>query len=334
MTRQFQSPYDWHQTLYHDTLSTGLLWEVVFSMKTNQLGNSNLYVSEIGLGTMSLGTDRAKAIALIHEAIDNGVNFIDTADLYDFGLNEEIVGEALRDRRDSVILATKAGNHWEEGKEGWFWDPSKKHIKSALKESLRRLKTDHLDLFQLHGGTLEDPIDETIEAFDELKKEGVILEYGISSIRPNVIREFVKRSSIASVMMQYSILDRRPEEEILDLLHANNISVIARGPLAKGMLTDNFEEKVKEDGFLDYSKFEVLETANQLAELKGDSRNMTQTSLRYALAHPAVATVIPGASKSEQLLANLTAQNAPKLTPEEVKNIRQISKENKYDKHR
>ncbi|WP_165996424.1 aldo/keto reductase [Bacillus sp. Cs-700] len=303
-------------------------------MKTNQIGNSKLHVSEIGLGTMSLGTDRAKAVSLIHEAIDNGVTFIDTADLYDFGLNEEIVGEALRDRRDSVVLATKAGNHFEEGKEGWFWDPSKKHIKGALKESLRRLKTDHIDLFQLHGGTIEDPIDETIEAFEELKSEGLIIEYGISSIRPNVIREFVKKSSIASVMMQYSILDRRPEEEMLDLLHNNNISVIARGPLAKGMLTDQYDEKIKEDGFLDYSKFDVLETVKQLNEIKGNKRNMTQTALKYALAHPAVATVIPGASRSKQLLANITAQNAPDLTPDEVQKIRDVSKKNVYDKHR
>lgn len=303
-------------------------------MKTNQIGNSKLHVSEIGLGTMSLGTDRAKAVSLIHEAIDNGVTFIDTADLYDFGLNEEIVGEALRDRRDSVVLATKAGNHFEEGKEGWYWDPSKKHIKGALKDSLRRLKTDHIDLFQLHGGTIEDPIDETIEAFEELKSEGLIIEYGISSIRPNVIREFVKKSSIASVMMQYSILDRRPEEEMLDLLHDNNISVIARGPLAKGMLTDRYEEKIKEDGFLDYSKFDVLETVKQLNEIKGDKRNMTQTALKYALAHPAVATVIPGASRSEQLLANITAQNAPDLTPDEVQKVRDVSKKNVYDKHR
>ncbi|QHA92397.1 aldo/keto reductase [Bacillus sp. N1-1] len=303
-------------------------------MKTNQIGNSKLHVSEIGLGTMSLGTDRAKAVSLIHEAVDNGVTFIDTADLYDFGLNEEIVGEALRDRRDSVVLATKAGNHFEEGKEGWYWDPSKKHIKGALKDSLRRLKTDHIDLFQLHGGTIEDPIDETIEAFEELKSEGLIIEYGISSIRPNVIREFVKKSSIASVMMQYSILDRRPEEEMLDLLHDNNISVIARGPLAKGMLTDRYEEKIKEDGFLDYSKFDVLETVKQLNEIKGDKRNMTQTALKYALAHPAVATVIPGASRSEQLLANITAQNAPDLTPDEVQKVRDVSKKNVYDKHR
>ncbi|MCA0990870.1 aldo/keto reductase [Guptibacillus hwajinpoensis] len=303
-------------------------------MKTNQIGNSKLHVSEIGLGTMSLGTDRAKAVSLIHEAIDNGVTFIDTADLYDFGLNEEIVGEALRDRRDSVVLATKAGNHFEEGKEGWYWDPSKKHIKGALKDSLRRLKTDHIDLFQLHGGTIEDPIDETIEAFEELKSEGLIIEYGISSIRPNVIREFVKKSSIASVMMQYSILDRRPEEEMLDLLHNHNISVIARGPLAKGMLTDRYDEKIKEDGFLDYSKFDVHETVKQLNEIKGDKRNLTQTALKYALAHPAVATVIPGASRSEQLLANITAQNAPDLTPDEVQKIRDVSKKNVYDKHR
>ncbi|WP_377888695.1 aldo/keto reductase [Alkalihalobacillus sp. R86527] len=303
-------------------------------MKKNQLGQSNLHVSEIGFGTMSIGTDQEMGISLIHEAIDNGVNFIDTADLYEFGLNEEIVGKALQDRRDSVILSSKGGNHWENGKEGWFWDPSKKHIKDACKQSLKRLKTDYLDLYQLHGGTIEDPIDETIQAFEELKQEGLIREYGISSIRPNVIREYVQRSSIASVMMQYSILDRRPEEEMLDLLHKHNISVIARGPLAKGMLTDRFEDKVKDQGFLTHSKDEVLEMARKLSDIQGNDRNMTQTALRYTLAHPAVATAIPGASKSEQLLSNLTAQNSPELTQNEINDIQSISKAITYDKHR
>src|SRR5699024_6403991 len=92
------------------------------------------------------------------------------------------------------------------------WDPSKKHIKTAVKQSLQRLHTDYIDLYQLHGGTIDDPIDETIEAFEELKTEGLIREYGISSIRPNVIKQYIEKSSIRSVMMQYNLLDRRPEE--------------------------------------------------------------------------------------------------------------------------
>lgn len=204
-------------------------------MKMNRLGASDLLVGEIGMGCMTLGTDEAKAVSLIHEALDLGVNFLDTADLYDSGRNEEIVGKAIRGRRDRVVLATKAGNRRIPGQDGWVWDPSKTYILSAVKESLRRLGTDYIDLYQLHGGTMEDPIDETIEAFEQLKHEGVIREYGISSIRPNVIREYAARSSIVSVMNQYSIVDRRAEETVLPLLQEKESAPLpaARWPAAR-----------------------------------------------------------------------------------------------------
>jgi aryl-alcohol dehydrogenase-like predicted oxidoreductase len=302
-------------------------------MKKNQLGNSELYVSEIGLGSMSFKNEN-ESMRMIHEAIENGINYIDTADLYAFGKNEELIGKAIKGKRNQVVLGTKVGNRWEDNKDGWYWDPSKHYIKDAVKNSLKRLNTDYIDLYQLHGGTIEDNIDETIEAFEELKEEGLIRYYGISSIRPNVIREYVKRSNIVSVMMQYSILDRRPEEEILPFLQENNISVIARGPLAKGMLTEKFEDKTKEDGFLDSSKEEILLLANKLKEIYDTSHYLTQLSLRYALSHPAVATAIPGASSMEQLKENLSAASVPALTKEEITSIQQLSKANKYDKHR
>ncbi len=141
------------------------------------------------------------------------------------------------------MLATKVGNRIIPGQDGWVWDASKAYIMEAVKQSLRRLGTDYIDLYQLHGGTLEDPIDETIEAFETLKEQGWIRWYGISSIRPNVIREYVKRSNIVSVMNQYSIVDRRAEEEVIPLLREHQISIIARGPSAKGILTD--KESIK-----------------------------------------------------------------------------------------
>lgn len=302
-------------------------------MKKNRLGRSDLLVSEIGLGCMSLGTDESKAIPLIHEALDHGINFLDTADLYDAGRNEEIIGKALRDRRGDVILATKVGNRREAGKEGWTWDPSKAYIKAAVKQSLQRLQTDYIDLYQLHGGTLNDPIDETIEAFEELKQEGVIRYYGISSIRPNVIREYVKRSNIISVMSQYSILDRRPEEEVLPLLAEHGISLIARGPVAKGILSDNGRDKA-EEGYLDYSRDELLELHDRLLRLIQGRRGVAQTALRYSLSHPAVAAVIPGARTLQQLSDNIQAGKVPSLSPEECEEIRRISKANTYDQHR
>ena len=217
-------------------------------MKKRKLGKSDLYVTELGLGCMSLGTDEVAARKVIEAALEEGINYFDTADLYDFGENERIVGAALREVRDKVIIATKVGNRWQEDRTGWSWDPSKAYIKESVKNSLKRLGTDYLDLYQLHGGMIGDPIDDTIEAFEELKAEGFIRYYGISSIRPNVIREYVSRSNIVSVMMQYSMLDRRPEEEAMPLLHENGISVVTRGPVAKGLLSEKVLDKISEKG--------------------------------------------------------------------------------------
>jgi 1-deoxyxylulose-5-phosphate synthase len=301
-------------------------------MRINQLGSSELYVSEIGLGCMSLGTDEGQAVKLIHEALDRGVNFLDTADLYDEGRNEELVGKAVQGQREDVIIATKVGNRRVPGKDGWVWDPSKDYIKSAVKDSLRRLGTDYIDLYQLHGGTLDDPIDETIEAFEELKREGWIRYYGISSIRPNVIREYVAKSNIVSVMSQYSILDRRPEEAVLDLLAENGISAIARGPVARGILSERGQAKA-EKGYLDYNKNELLEILKGLEEV-GRGMDLSHLAIRYAVAHAAVACTIPGASSLEQLLHNLVAGNKEELSPQDIQSIQAISRANQYEAHR
>ncbi|WP_123043326.1 aldo/keto reductase [Cohnella candidum] len=300
-------------------------------MKMNKLGSSDLTVSEIGLGCMSLGTEEGKAAAIIHKALDRGVNLLDTADLYDSGRNEEIVGKAIQGRRDRVVLATKVGNRRVPGQEGWSWDPSKAYILSAIRESLRRLQTDYIDLYQLHGGTIGDPIDETIEAFEQLKREGLIRHYGISSIRPNVIREYASRSSIASVMNQYSILDRRAEESVLPLLKERGISVIARGPVASGRLAQG---RAIEKGYLDYGVEELLLVREGLERLAVPGRNMAQLAIRYSLSHPAVAAVIPGASSEAQLEHNLGAADIPPLTEEEIAAIRALSKANVYADHR
>src|SRR5690606_8442573 len=172
--------------------------------KMNQLGKSDLYVSPVGFGCMSLSENHSANKELLLKAVDGGINFFDTADLYQKGLNELLVGDALRPVRKKVIIATKVGNQWRPDGSGWDWNPSKEYILKSVELSLRRLKTDYIDLYQLHGGTIEDPIDETISAFELLKQQGKIRWYGISSIRPNVIREYVKRSGIVSVMMQYS----------------------------------------------------------------------------------------------------------------------------------
>ncbi|MGG4492061.1 aldo/keto reductase [Metabacillus idriensis] len=300
-------------------------------MKKRQLGTSDLMVSELGLGCMSLGRDKEQAESIIDAALYEGINYFDTADLYDFGLNEEFAGAALKKRRKDIILATKAGNRWNESKDGWTWDPSKAYIKEAVKHSLKRLKTDYIDLYQLHGGTMEDNIDETIEAFEDLKKEGVIRYYGISSIRPNVIKQYLEKSSIVSVMMQYSLLDRRPEEWF-SLLKDHNVSVIGRGPMAKGLLTDNWESKLSEKGYLSYS-FDELHQLLPSIEAETDL-SMTETAVQYCLKQAAVGAIIPGASKIEQVQANCRAANARPLSGEEYIALQALTKFDKYEQHR
>lgn len=311
--------------------------EDIQQMKKNRLGTSDLFVSEMGLGCMSLGTNTEKGIRIIHEALHLGINFIDTADLYDFGLNEKIVGKAIKGRRDEVIVATKVGNRWTREKDGWTWDPSAQYIKEEVKESLRRLQTEYIDLYQLHGGTIEDSIDETIAAFEDLKKEGLIRHYGISSIRPDVINEYMKKSNIVSVMMQYSLLDRRPEE-LFPLLKENNISVIARGPLAKGLLTEKMKEKttahVIQKGYLDYSFDEIVQINRKIKEITQATQTINSLALKYPLYDETVATIIPGASSIEQLWENVKAVTSISITNSQYETLQKITKDSTYQQHR
>ncbi|MBV7507215.1 aldo/keto reductase [Bacillus sp. sid0103] len=303
-------------------------------MKKRRLGNSDLYVTELGLGCMSIGTEEKTARKIIEASLEEGINYFDTADLYDFGENEKIVGAALKEIREHVIIATKVGNRWNQDKKGWSWDPSKSYIKEEVKQSLKRLGTDYIDLYQLHGGTIDDPIEETIEAFEELKEEGFIRYYGISSIRPNVIREYVKKSSIVSVMMQYSLLDRRPEEEALPLLQEHGVSVVTRGPLAKGLLSDKMLEKVTEKGYQDYSLNELNNILPLLKEKVAASRTFTEIALQYNLANPAVASVVAGASSPEQIRSNAKAIRSQPLSEEEVSIMKELTKASIYNDHR
>lgn len=306
-------------------------------MKKNQLGKSAIYVSELTLGCMSLGTNRKEAEQIIDKALDTGINHLDTADLYNFGQNEEVVGEAIKGKRNEIVLTTKVGNHFNKEKEDWYWDPSKIHIKNGVKASLRRLQTDYIDFYMLHGGTTDDPISESIEAFEELKQEGLIRAYGISSIRPNVIRKYVKHSTIDGVMMQYNMLDRRPEEEMLDLLHANSISVLARGPLAKGMLSNKSAKQIEakgKDGFLDYTYEELQKIYQRISADFDEVLSFNALALKYVLKHPAVATAVFGASSIKQVEENTRFDHSKALTNETYLALQKITKPVKYRGHR
>lgn len=292
-----------------------------------QLGRSTLSISRIGFGCMSLG-DEQEATRVIHRAVESGINFFDTADLYDKGLNEELVGRILKDRREEIFLATKVGNQWRADGSGWDWNPGKEYIIRAVEESLRRLQTDRIDLYQLHGGTLEDPIDETIEAFELLQQQGKIRYYGLSSIRPNVIREYVKRSKIVSVMMQYSLLDRRPEESCLDMLKEAGIGVLVRGALAKGLLAG--KEAV---AYPDRGVEEVRRAAEVVRSVAGSGNTMAGIAVRYVLEHPGVTSAIVGI-RTEGQMEDVTDGQGGRLEKADMGKLRMAVLPNRYEEHR
>jgi aryl-alcohol dehydrogenase-like predicted oxidoreductase len=299
------------------------------TMQYNKLGKSDLHISQVGFGCMSLGDDHLSNERLLHQAIHDGINYFDTADLYQKGFNEETVGRALKPFRDKVILATKVGNQLRSDGSGWDWNPSKKYILESVERSLNRLQTDYIDLYQLHGGTIDDPIDETIEAFERLQREGKIRCYGISSIRPNVIREYVRRSNMVSVMMQYSLIDRRPEESCLSLLQENNIGVLTRGSLASGLLTGKAPKP-----YLNYSADEVSRMANVVKGIAGSSRTPTEVSLQFIWKNPAITSAVVGIRTMDQLQSAIAASSAATLAPDEYLHISNVLTANQYAEHR
>ncbi|GAB4417365.1 MAG: aldo/keto reductase [Bacteroidia bacterium] len=297
-------------------------------MKYHRLGASSLMVSELTFGCMSLGDDYTANERLLRQAFDGGITCFDTADLYQRGQNEVHVGRALAPLRQSVVIATKVGNQWRPDGSGWDWNPSGAYIRQAVQDSLRRLGTDYIDLYQLHGGTIDDPIDEVIETFESLQAAGYIRAWGISSIRPNVIRAYAARARIASVMMQYSLLDRRPEESCLPLLADAGISVIVRGALARGSLAGKPAAP-----FLTHDTDTVAAVQQALADLH-PAISPGHAAIRFAQAAPAVATLAVGISTSAQLIANLAAIDSPALTPDQLGTLAAIAPRTYYTDHR
>ncbi len=270
-------------------------------MKKRILGTSQIEISEMSLGCMSLPPNKGEAELVVAAALDYGINYFDTADLYDKGINEEIVGELVKKNRHDILLATKAGNRWEEGKEGWHWDASPAYLKQAVKDSLRRLHTDYIDVYQLHGGTTDDNWEEIIDTFDQLKKEGLIREYGISSIRPNVFTHFLKDSGAISNMMQFNILDQRASE-YFTTIQQSGASVVTRGSIAKGLLTNDWRNRLQ--SYMGYEKEQVQEIIAKIEHNYGD---VHAAALAFNLHYETIASTVIGARTIEQLQQNMTA---------------------------
>ena len=308
-------------------------------MTCRKLGRSGIEVSIVGLGCMSLGLDQSKAERILRRALDLGVTLFDTADLYDHGVNEEIVGETLQGVRDSVVIATKVGNRWRPDGPGCDWDPSEKYILQAVHDSLRRLKTDYIDLYQLHGGTIDDAAEETVLAFERLLKDGAIRAWGISSIRPNVVRRYAAMAesgiaTLSSEMVQYSVLDRRPEEEILETARGAGFGVLVRGAVAGGLLAGTPPAGKPAAQYLELAASEVQAAQDALRAISGSDKAMAQGAIRFALSHPAVTAVAAGASSVAQVEANVAAADASPLREADQRALREAVRQLRYTSHR
>lgn len=274
-------------------------------MRYNRLGKSDITVSEISFGCMSMQLDTPQAnINLIHKAIDSGINFFDTADLYDFGENEKLLGTAIQGQRDKLIIATKVGNQWNADRTGWSWNVSKEYIHKAIDDSLKRLQTDYIDLYQIHGGTKEDDFEEVVDTLENLIRVGKIRAYGISSIRPNVFLRFAKESNMVSNLMQFSLLDTRPNTYV-DTLKTADVSILARGVLAQGILV-NKEPKEYLDHKLDTVQ-NILKVVDQLVVEHTISKEAI--ALSYLLRFHKITSAIVGIRNQEQLQSLLDAHN-------------------------
>lgn len=289
--------------------------------------NPQLQFPRLALGCMSLPERYADAERLIHAAHDLGISFFDTADLYQNGTNESNLGRAFEGRRHAVLLATKVGNQRNPDGTSWTWNPRKAYLLSAVEESLRRLRTPYIDLCQLHGGTVDDPWEEIVEAFEQLMAEGKIRAFGISSIRPNVIRKVLSCCAPASMMIQYSPLDRRPEESVFPLLENTSTRVLVRGAFAKGMLISK-----PVSGFLDFPPEKIKAIKSEIMHL---GYSPEAVLIRFGLSQKAVSTLVLGASAADQVAKFQAGLEESRQIPEEViQALKRILPVNHYHEHR
>ena len=296
-------------------------------MKYRLLTQSQIKLSEIALGCMSLRPEKANLKSVIEAAISGGINFLDTADLYDQGWNEKAVGETVKSVRSRLILASKVGNEWRADGSGWDWNPRKSYILKAVEKSLSRLQTDYIDLYQLHGGTIEDPWDETLEAFELLEEQGKIRAFGISSIRPNVIREVLSKSKPATIMMQYNPLDRRPEENAFPVLGNTSSKVLVRGTFVKGLLIDKAAKP--------FLNFEAKQVNDFQAFANAQDFSPEAILIRFGLAQSVVASLVIGASSVAQIEKMLAGYELSQTISEAVLNqFKQKFPVHHYDSHR
>jgi aryl-alcohol dehydrogenase-like predicted oxidoreductase len=309
---------------------------MVKSLATRTLGKSGINVSVIGTGLWAVGggwgpVDDKNALAAIEASLDAGINFFDTSDVYGEGHSEELLGKAMRGRRERFVVATKIGWVGYDGKNNRSQYDSVDKLVAGVEQSLRRLQTDHIDVIQNHIFYREPNTDVFLEGFQKLQHDGKVRAYGLSTSDFAFIKDFNTNDECATLQIDYSILNRTAEQEIFPYCQKNNIGVIVRGALAMGILTDKFTPETRfADGDFRQNWHEkpderrvFLEDLDKVKRLRSlaDGRTLAQLALRFVIDHTAVTTVIPGARSAEQARENVKAGSLPPLTKIEHQQI-------------
>jgi aryl-alcohol dehydrogenase-like predicted oxidoreductase len=332
-------------------LRFALLRFTIGTMNYRLLGNTGLKVSELCLGTMTFGenffniavVDQAGANQMVARALDAGINFFDTADVYSYGESETVLGKALKDAgaaRDKVIVATKVRGGMTEAASNGTGDPnnvglSRQHIFSSIEHSLLRLGMDYVDLYQVHGWDLLTPVEETLRALDDLVRQGKVRYIGCSNwsarhlMKALVLSREKEWAGFVSLQAYYSLVGRDLEHELLPLCREENIGVLPWSPLSGGFLSGKYRrdnpapEGARRTGFdfppIDESRgFDAVDALDAIAKQKGAS--IAQVALAWLLAQKGVTSIIIGANKMPQLEDNLKAADLT-LTAAEVEEL-------------
>lgn len=311
-------------------------------MRQRQLGRSGVAVSEIGFGAWGIGgnkdgavaygpTDEAQSLDALSAAFDAGINFFDTADLYGFGESERLIGKAFTGRRDRVVIASKGGMLDPQGRQ----DFTPAHLATSLEESLKRLRTDYVDLYQLHGPGL-DQVGALIGPMDALRREGKARAIGISLRAPEDGRRALDLYPFDAVQVNFNLLDQRAVDSgLMDLCRERGAGIIVRTPLSFGFLTGGYSATQQYDASDHRSRWNVEQrkvwaSAYELfSGIKGRVDTPAQFALRFCLSFDAVSSVIPGMLTRAHVEENAAASQGPALGAAEIRRIGEI-----YHSHR